>query len=112
MENNLLQEVPFPFVKRLISHKQGISKDFQIKILEEKLAFVQRQLEEKDKQLEHYKGLVKTMQELLDNRTAAPKAAAAAPPGFGNKGNFIFVYISIDRTKQYFAKERWISSWI
>jgi len=83
MENSIIQE--------------GISKDLQIKILEEKLAFTQRQLEEKDKQLEHYKGLVKTMQQLLERGSGSnhPKATfdlentgigkPAFPPGFESK---------------------------
>jgi hypothetical protein len=61
--------------------------------LEEKLAFVQRQLEEKDKQLEHYKGLVKTMQELLDNRNASPKGPV--PPGFKGKNISLFIFTNI-----------------
>jgi len=63
------------------------SKDLQIKILEEKLAFTQRQLEEKDKQLEHYKLLLKTMQELLNKQSiplGEPKGTPV-PPGFEQK---------------------------
>lgn len=42
-----------------------ISKDLQIKILQDKLEFTQKQLQEKDEQLEHYKQLVKTLNDLL-----------------------------------------------
>lgn len=42
-----------------------ISKDLQIKILQDKLDFTQKQLQEKDEQLEHYKQLVKTLNDLL-----------------------------------------------
>ncbi len=52
--------------------QEGISKDIQIKILEEKLAFTQRQLEEKDKQLDHYRQLLKAMQEILAKQSQSP----------------------------------------
>lgn len=66
-----------------------LAKDLQIKMLKDQLEFVHKQLEEKDRQLEHYKGLVKTFQELLSvsgiglqSRTPQPTGLQRPPPGF------------------------------
>jgi len=74
-----------------------LNKDYQIKLLEERLSFALKQLDDKEKQIEHYKALVKTMHELLEsNRAASSKerttpnskqqslANNRTPPGFEN----------------------------
>jgi hypothetical protein len=54
---------------------------FQIKILKEKLDFTNNQLEEKDRQLDHYKQLVKTLKDVLS------EVSGRGRPGFGNVPN-------------------------
>jgi len=55
-----------------------MNKDYQIKLLEDRLAFALKQVEEKDKQIEQYKNIIKTMQDLLDvNRSAGQRTPNA-----------------------------------
>jgi len=77
------------------SDDEELSKEMQIALLKEKLSFTEKQLSDKDLQLEHYKQLVKTLRDILSemsgkqkqasNPVAAPAPvatpAAAAPSG-------------------------------
>jgi len=47
-----------------------IMRDFEIEMLKEKIKFMQSQINEKDTQLEYYRGLAQTLQDLLMNRKA------------------------------------------
>lgn len=47
--------------------EDDIGKDMQIKILKEKNDFLNKQLEEKDRQLDHYKQLCKTLKDLVSD---------------------------------------------
>jgi hypothetical protein len=70
---------------------EELGKDLQLQMLREKLEFTEKQLEEKDKQLDHYKQLVKTLKDVLaevSNRRnhqppiAAPQVQQPAPGTF------------------------------
>src|SRR4051812_38250868 len=52
---------------RLFSNgeEHALSKDMQIAMLKERLEFTEKQLQEKDRQLDHYKQLVKTLKDVL-----------------------------------------------
>eukprot|EP01114_Cavostelium_apophysatum_P006424 TRINITY_DN1772_c0_g1_i2.p1 TRINITY_DN1772_c0_g1~~TRINITY_DN1772_c0_g1_i2.p1 ORF type:complete len:664 (-),score=198.13 TRINITY_DN1772_c0_g1_i2:87-2078(-) len=54
-----------------------LSKEMQIKILKEKLEFVNNQLEEKDRQLDHYKQLCKTLKDLVSELSGRQRGPAA-----------------------------------
>jgi len=92
--------------------EEELSKEMQIKLLKEKLFFVMNQLDEKDRQLDHYKQLVKTLKDVLSevsaNRgrlpsTSPPQSSSMTnvtqpsqsaskvrpPPGFESKKNSI-----------------------
>jgi len=92
--------------------EEEMTKEMQIKLLKEKLFFVMNQLEEKDRQLDHYKQLVKTLKDVLSevsaNRgrlpsTSPPQSSSMSsviqhsqsaskvrpPPGFESKKNSI-----------------------
>lgn len=45
------------------------SSSFEVRLLREQLDFARSQLDDKDKQIEHYKSLVKTLQDLLVQQT-------------------------------------------
>jgi len=63
---------------------EELSKEMQIAMLKERLDFTEKQLLEKDRQLEHYKQLVKTLKEVLaevSGRRYNP-ASIRPPPGF------------------------------
>lgn len=75
----------------LEDQREMLDKDIQIKILNEKLSFALKQLEEKDKQIEHYKQMVKTLKDVLSGITSRgrpqnvptnTRPAVAPPPGF------------------------------
>lgn len=61
------QNVPNSHVSppRSFAREEDMSKELQIKLMKEKLDFVTKQLEEKDRQLDHYKQLVKTLKDVL-----------------------------------------------
>jgi len=71
----------------LINGEDGLSKEMQINMLKERLDFTEKQLIEKDRQLEHYKQLVKTLKDVLaelSGRRYTPANPARPPPGFEN----------------------------
>lgn len=53
----------------MMANLSSMSKDMQIEFLKEKLDFTVKQLEEKDRQLEHYKGLVTALKDVLSEVT-------------------------------------------
>lgn len=79
----------------MLNGEDEISKEMQIAILKERLEFTEKQLVEKDRQLEHYKQLVKTLKDVLAEVSgrryspatgAPPPAIARPPPGFEQQG--------------------------
>lgn len=72
--------------KRPMLSEEELSRELQITILREKLQISEKQLEDKDVQLEHYKQMVTTLKEILadlNNRskaTNATPAVATSPP--------------------------------
>jgi len=79
--------------------EEELSKEMQIAFLKEKLEFTEKQLKDKDLQLDHYKQLVKTLKDVLaevSGRRPAPGAAPLAPqgraqmppPGFETKAKY------------------------
>eukprot|EP01118_Nematostelium_gracile_P005502 TRINITY_DN1742_c0_g1_i1.p1 TRINITY_DN1742_c0_g1~~TRINITY_DN1742_c0_g1_i1.p1 ORF type:complete len:616 (+),score=157.55 TRINITY_DN1742_c0_g1_i1:232-2079(+) len=75
------------FNPELLGHAgDEYSKEVQIALLHQRLEFMEKQLEEKDRQLEHLKGLCKTLQDLLDvagqrrNSSTTPTGATSRPP--------------------------------
>jgi len=66
--------------------EEELSKEMQIALLKEKLTFTEKQLTDKDLQLEHYKQLVKTLRDILtemsgkQKQTTPPVANPVATP--------------------------------
>jgi hypothetical protein len=61
--------------------EEEMTKEMQIKLLKEKLFFVMNQLEEKDRQLDHYKQLVKTLKDVLSEVSAnRGRLPSTSPP--------------------------------
>jgi uncharacterized membrane-anchored protein YjiN (DUF445 family) len=86
---------PFFNPEVLLTHGEEISKEVHIALLRERLEFTEKQLEEKDRQLEHYKQLCKTLKEVLADLSNGrrnsggnlPTPAARPPPGFESPSN-------------------------
>ena len=58
-----------------------LSKELQIVMLQQKLEFTEKQLEEKDRQLEHYKQLVKTLKDVLAEVSGRRYSVPVPSPG-------------------------------
>lgn len=55
-----------------LSSSSTLLRDFEIEMLKEKIKFMQSQINEKDTQLEYYRGLAQTLQDLLcSHRTSS-----------------------------------------
>jgi len=54
------------------SSSSTLLRDFEIEMLKEKIKFMQSQINEKDTQLEYYRGLAQTLQDLLCSHRNTP----------------------------------------
>lgn len=79
-EDNTSYQTP----PRLFSNEeeQALSKEMQISMLKERLEFTEKQLQEKDRQLDHYKQLVRTLKDVLAEVSGRRFSGVRPPPGF------------------------------